>query len=588
MTYELFQGDCRELLRDLPDECIDAIVTDPPYELGFMGKRWDASGIAYNVDVWRECLRVLKPGGHLLAFGGTRTYHRMACAIEDAGFEVRDSIHWIYGSGFPKSMDVSKAIDKAAGKEREVIGLSPYAARANKHARAMSPGDLPRTVLDTRGITAPATDAAKQWQGWGTALKPAFEPVIVAAKPATMGSCLSMLRARLAEEHSASSQNEFVEAFASALLDAGRRFATRGDSCAETDTWQSASAIDLSLNTVSSWQRTWEEASARESTSTTSTETNQTTDSAILLSCLSKITDGSTRPNAPAFSFLVRLADDLFRASALRLRAIQTLAATESATGASLESCQGEEDRGHKPIVVARKPLDGTVSENVLAHGTGALNIDGTRVAYASESDFAKLAAGVQAIKARGGSMENSWKNSSDLSGANDASTIGRWPPNILLNHSPECGDECAEDCPVPEMDRQGDKDGASRFFPCFKYEAKAGRKERERGCESLPTKTGAQAVDREEGSDGLNSPRAGAGRTAAAVRNSHPTVKPVELMRWLVKLVTPPNGCVLDPFTGSGTTGMACMLEGFEFVGFEQSAEYIAIAEARIGSLVR
>jgi len=242
----------------------------------------------------------------------------------------------------------------------------------------------------------------------------------------------------------------------------------------------------------------------------------------------------------------------------------------------------------HEPIVVARKPLDSTVSENVLAHGTGALNIDGTRVAYASEADFAKLAAGVQAIKARGGSMENSWKNSSDLSGANDASTIGRWPPNILLNHSPECGAECAEDCPVPEMDRQGDKDGASRFFPCFKYEAKAGRKERERGCESLPVKTGAQAVDREEGSDGLNSPRAGAGRTAAAVRNSHPTVKPVELMRWLVKLVTPPNGTVLDPFTGSGTTGMACMLESFQFVGFEQSAEYIAIAEARIGSLVR
>lgn len=405
---EIFVGDCRELLRDLPDECIDAIVTDPPYELGFMGKRWDASGIAYDVNVWRECLRVLKPGGHLLAFGGTRTYHRMTCAIEDAGFEIRDSLHWIYGSGFPKSMNVEKS------------------------------------------------GAGEAWRGWGTALKPA-----------------------------------------------------------------------------------------------------------------------------------------------------------------------------HEPIVVARKPLVGTVAANVLEYGTGALNIDGTRVEYANPEDFAKLAAGVQAIKERGGVMGNSWKNSSDLSGANDASTIGRWPPNVLLSHSPECGDECAEDCAVAEMDRQsgtlksgllragtkrsdaakkvfsgggsfnpgavaalrdfgGDSGGASRFFPCFHYGTKASRKEREAGCENLPPRSGAQAVEREEGSDGMNSPRAGAGRTASEVRNHHPTVKSVSVMRWLVKLVTPPNGTVLDPFAGSGTTGVACVHEGFDFVGFEQSAEYAAIAEARIAHAQR
>ena len=414
MTYEIFQGDCRELLRDLPDECIDALVTDPPYELGFMGKRWDASGIAYDVEVWREALRVLKPGGHLLAFGGTRTYHRMACAIEDAGFEVRDSIHWIYGSGFPKSMNVSKAIDKAAGAEG---GRGPMKLGGERLAR------LENNKRDGEGrwgnetgrdayTYLPATTESQQWQGWGTALKPA-----------------------------------------------------------------------------------------------------------------------------------------------------------------------------HEPIVVARKPLIGTVAKNVQAHGTGALNIDGTRVGYASEADFAKLAAGVQSIKARGGSMENSWKNSSDLSNANDASTIGRWPPNILLNHSPECDDECAEDCAVAEMNRQGD---SAKFFPCFHYGTKAGRKERERGCENLPAKTGAQAVEREEGSDGLNSPRAGAGRTAAAVRNGHPTVKPIELMRWLVRLVTPPNGTVLDPFTGSGTTGVACVLESFDFIGFEQSAEYVEIAEARIADAQR
>ena len=385
-------------MRGMADNSVDAIVTDPPYELGFMGKRWDASGIAYDLEVWRQALRVLKPGGHLLAFGGTRTYHRMACAIEGAGFEVRDSIHWIYGSGFPKSLNVEKA------------------------------------------------GAGEAWQGWGTALKPA-----------------------------------------------------------------------------------------------------------------------------------------------------------------------------HEPIVVARKPLDGTVAANVLKHGTGALNIDGTRVEYANAEDFAKLAAGVASIKERGGVMGNSWPNSSDLSGANDASTIGRWPPNVLLSHSPDCGDECAEDCAVAEMDGQsgfsrsprigsvavkkgrvnqvakgnekarispnghGDSGGASRFFPCFHYGTKAGRKEREAGCEHLPARSGAQAVEREEGSDGVNSPRAGAGRTASEVRNHHPTVKPVEVMRWLVRLVTPPNGIVLDPFAGSGTTGVACVREGFDFIGCELSHEYASIARARI-----
>jgi hypothetical protein len=169
-------GNCLDILPTLPDCSVDSVVTDPPYELGFMGKKWDASGIAYRVDLWSEVLRVLKPGGHLLAFGGTRTYHRMAVAIEDAGFEIRDSIHWIYGSGFPKSLDVSKAIDKAAGAEREATGPTRRGAQQESTGRYGAWGD---------GIapTAPATDAAKQWEGWGTALKPAHEPVVVARRP---------------------------------------------------------------------------------------------------------------------------------------------------------------------------------------------------------------------------------------------------------------------------------------------------------------------------------------------------------------------------------------------------------------------
>lgn len=171
-------GDCLEEMKKLPDRSIDAIVTDPPYELAFMGKKWDASGIAYNVDMWGECLRVLKPGGHLLAFGGSRTYHRMACAIEDAGFEIRDSIHWVYGSGFPKSLDISKALDKAANAEREVISV---AKRSNAKGSITNYSKWERP--EEYDITAPATSAAKQWAGWGSALKPAHEPVVLARKP---------------------------------------------------------------------------------------------------------------------------------------------------------------------------------------------------------------------------------------------------------------------------------------------------------------------------------------------------------------------------------------------------------------------
>lgn len=166
--------DCRQGLAMLPDSSVDAILTDPPYELGFMGHAWDKSGIAYDVAMWREALRVLKPGGHLLAFSGSRTYHRMASAIEDAGAEIRDSIMWVYGSGFPKSLDISKALDKLHGAERQVVGQKFRAATGRDEGYGFGEG------FD---ITAPATLAAQIWDGWGTALKPAHEPICVARKP---------------------------------------------------------------------------------------------------------------------------------------------------------------------------------------------------------------------------------------------------------------------------------------------------------------------------------------------------------------------------------------------------------------------
>lgn len=186
MKFALHHGDCLDVLRTLPDNSVDSVVTDPPYGLAFMNKKWDY-GVP-SVEIWAECLRVLKPGGHLLAFAGTRTQHRMAVRIEDAGFEIRDLVAWVYGSGFPKSLDVSKAIDKAAGAEREVVGfytVGGTAAKGKHKGRAASAADEGSAFGCTKqlNITAPATEAAKHWDGWGTALKPALEPITVARKP---------------------------------------------------------------------------------------------------------------------------------------------------------------------------------------------------------------------------------------------------------------------------------------------------------------------------------------------------------------------------------------------------------------------
>jgi site-specific DNA-methyltransferase (adenine-specific) len=372
-------GDCRASMATLPDASVDAVVCDPPYELGFMGKAWDASGIAYDLEVWRQALRVLKPGGHLLAFSGSRTYHRMACAIEDAGFDIRDQIMWVYGSGFPKSLDVSKAIDKAAGAAREVVGsklgLAGYSCAPGKGNEVYGGGIGGSGSSEKEcEITAPATDAARQWSGWGTALKPA-----------------------------------------------------------------------------------------------------------------------------------------------------------------------------HEPICMARKPLQGTVAANVLRHGTGAINVDGCRV---GDEDTTRPNG---PIGYHGGGT-----------GGTGGSASGRWPANFIHDGSEEATAGLGE---------------AARFFYC----AKASRSDREEGCDDLPLRTGAEAVEREEGSAGMDSPRAGAGRTASTVQNHHPTVKPTDLMRYLVRMVTPLGGTVLDPFTGSGSTGRAAMLEGAQFIGCELSPEYAEIARARI-----
>jgi DNA modification methylase len=392
-----------------PAESIDAIVTDPPYGLGFMGKAWDA--LPPGLPWAQECLRVLKPGGHILAFGGTRTHHRLTVAIEDAGFEIRDCLMWLYGSGFPKSLNVSK-----------VVGVQ----RGAMSGWSMD-GD---TKFVDRDITAPATPEAVQWDGWGTALKPA-----------------------------------------------------------------------------------------------------------------------------------------------------------------------------HEPIVMARKPLTGTVAETVLEWGTGALNVDGCRIGR-DPSDVSGWAT------TGSGASENRAMSGPNYARDPKPDNAGRWPANVLLDEEAaamldaQTGKLHSQDPSTRahggagKFANQGadgdwrtmrgaegwyaDKGGPSRFY----YVAKAGTKERNAGLEGFEEQPTASAV----GMGAVTARNWGdpdakvyEGKTTA--RNTHPTVKPIALMQWLVRMVTPPGGKVLDPFTGSGTTGIAAVREGFTFIGIEREAEYVAIAKARIGN---
>jgi len=372
-------GDSLEILKTMADNSVDSVVTDPPYGLSFMGKKWD-----YDVpseEIWQECLRVLKPGGYLLAFAGTRTQHRMAVRIEDAGFEIRDMIAWVYGSGFPKSLNIGKAVDKLQGNERELLPPKTFPdgskdRKTANHKFYADEEEQQNTYTNTKGTS--------EWEGWGTALKPALEP-----------------------------------------------------------------------------------------------------------------------------------------------------------------------------ITVARKPLsEKTVAENVLKWGTGGINIDGSRVDFVSEEDRKESTTKNQHADFGTKPMTNNnvYGDYSMIEPKNFNPT-GRFPANLIHDGS----EEVLELFP----------NESSRFFYC----AKASKKDRNEGLEGFREKTAGERTNRKEGS-------------AGDARNNHPTVKPTALMQYLVKLVTPPNGTVLDPFMGSGSTGKACKKEGFNFIGIDREEEYVKIAEARINAI--
>ena len=561
MTVQIHHGDCRDVLATFAPDSIDTVICDPPYGLSFMGRSWDHA--VPGPDYWEAALRVAKPGAALLAFGGPRTYHRLVCEIEDAGWEIRDCLMWAHGQGFPKSHNLEKA---GAG--------APFA-------------------------------------GFGTALKPAFEPVIWAQKPDTNADVvtilenLSVLEARLCllmSDASLAANSSWSSRSVRQLLDIARwsadeRTSTRAGLFGGMDTSLSALALTSSLNTVQSWRRTWAELSSLGSTFITETASSMTIDWRTLKFSLSQITPASmlmAEMRQPGSAPRASTASVYFHAVAANIESTLALSALAHATGPELASLQDDPGLGlspaWEPIVLAMKPLDGTFAENARAHGVAGLNIDGARIGCASAA-------------------------------------AGRWPANVLLTHHEDC--ECAGTKRIagrssPGERRNGshpitaakgaenarvlrspvDEDGLETVeawncvdgCPVRMLDERSGML-RKRGNVS-PTRRAA-ATGFQTGTAGQESVSLGQGDSGGASRffycgkatkrergkgNNWPTVKPLALMRWLCRLTkTPTGGLVLDPFMGSGSTLLAAHAEGREAIGIDRDAHAVEIARSRL-----
>lgn len=452
MNIKLLNGDNIELLKTLKDNSVDSIVTDPPYGLSFMGKKWDYD--VPTIELWKECLRVLKPGGHLLAFSGTRTQHRMAVRIEDAGFEIRDMIAWVYGSGFPKSLDVSKAIDKLdASEERRYRNLLFTEWMRSTGLSCSEINKITGTNMGSHYLTDKEQPAVATRE-----LFEILKPFIKIEIP------------------------DFIES----LID---------ERTVESKNMKERDVIGKSKN-------------------------------------FGKPSDST--PNC---------ANGEWEITKPKTHEAQQWEGWGTALKPALE-----------PITVARKPFKRTVADNVLKYGTGALNIDGCRVG----SDGGCSGAG-DGARVYGNGLNGSF--------GKPVPGLGRWPANFIHDGSEEVQDILGNQ---------------SRFFYC----AKASKKDRDEGLDGFKEKQKAAAEYRPSHLEKANNGESGNpyGRFNE-IKNIHPTVKPTELMRYLCRLVTPPGGTVLDPFMGSGSTGKAAMLEGFNFLGMELDDEYFNIAKARIES---
>ena len=555
----IYQGDCLEILPTLDAESVDSIVTDPPYGLSFMGKDWD-HGVP-GVPFWKAILRVAKPGAFLLAFGGTRTFHRLAVAIEDAGWEIRDCLMWIYGSGFPKSLDVSKAIDKAAGATRTIFGVDQSKLRPNRVNRGLvnSAGGSGFHTDNGATVTSPATDAARQWEGWGTALKPAVEYIICAQKPLTLqGLCGKLAQniggaicqlpslAKDAENSLMSNQREHEGESSFVLWSAVEKCNTLEDLFDLMDTLPLELEIPSSLNTGLSWLNTLGVALQTERMFTTETAIGLTTDLKTLNSLPSMTTPETiipvlTKQHGTESSALI--VESIFNVVNAKLASILTPSAPGLVTSLDGSSALRPNWR---PIIVARKPINGTVAANVLKYGTGGLNIDGCRVETEDTYHYNRKGGNNGAV---------SWKGLNCEVPASSHSQ-GRWPANLIHDGSEE----------------------VVGLFP----QTTSGKTSNK---ETAPSIFGKRIMMAQEGSSGSAARFFYCAKSSKADRegSTHPTMKPTSLMRYLCRLVTPPGGIVLDPFMGSGSTGKAAGLEGFEFIGIELNPEYVQIAERRI-----
>jgi len=497
---QVLHGNSLEVLKTLEDNSVDSIVTDPPYELGFMGKKWDSTGIAYNVELWKECLRVLKPGGHLLVVGTRRT-HRMACAIEDAGFEIRDCIYDLFGSGFPKSRNLKQDVERGWKCKLEKLNVS----------------NVERCFYQSIGLN--------ETDGQDIVVENVWELVKEGEKPESVSIVAknSTFLQRELEEKIGENKALFVlwsvkQSGKSNLLASLILTGEAGSSSEATDMWLLTSTESIDLNTPSLLNKLSEGKLDQMRMSITLTELEQIT--------------GLKIWNSLLYQNMLKNIGTLWH-TALK--------------------------PANEPIVLARKPIsEKTIAENVMKWGTGGINIDGCRIGTEEIKTYGKR-------KGQGVSLE--WSKYTSPEGYEGETHQGRFPANVILDE--EAGRMLDEQSGITKsgkvktdkeayegtsntgflrgkstsQNQHGDSGGASRFFYC----AKASKKERGEG-------------------------------------NNHPTVKPVKLIEYLITLITPPNGIVLDPFFGSGTTGIAAVNLGFNYIGIELDEQYVEIARRRIG----
>ena len=457
----LHNHDCLEVLKMMIEDevFVDSIVTDPPYELGFMGRSWDSTGIAFQKETWELCFKILKPGGHLLAFSGSRTYHRMAVAIEDAGFEIRDQVMWLYGSGFPKSMNIGKALDKKLGNERIKTGEkkthSNKGIKQSEQRTAIGAGAFGQEVEEE------VTVGTTEWEGWGTALKPAHEPLVLARKPLSEKSVVdNVLKHRTGGINIDECR---VEGNDAKYPDTNPDFRDQGRQSKEN------MGID-------------------------------------------KLSFGQT--------------ENVKRKKVVRKSRDENSVWTDDNSGMKAEGSEyaDADPRGRFP-------------SNIMHDGSDAV-----------KNIFPHTKSGKMKQHIEGGQYN----------------VYGKMYPR--------------------DVETIGDEGSAARFFYC----AKTSKAERNQGLDNLPTKKASSMPGRRNADDMKDSKIDNdvTGRFVTEKKNIHPTVKPIKLMKYLCRLITPKGGTILDPFMGSGSTGMAAKEEKFDFIGIEKEEEYFNIASARIESV--